>query len=102
MVTEMTSTGIAGQTIDVGSMKIYYEAQGSGDTLIFLHGSMGTGKVWEPYSHRDQFLLIENAVELYRWIPNAQLAVIPNADLFVTRTHVDQVASLVEKFAQSF
>ena len=29
--------------------KIYYESFGSGKSLIFLHGAMGTSQVWKPY-----------------------------------------------------
>ncbi len=50
------------------------------------------------WGDRDQFLPIENALELYRLIPNAQLAVVPNADHFVTRTHVVLFAELVKEF----
>jgi pimeloyl-ACP methyl ester carboxylesterase len=50
------------------------------------------------WGDRDQFLPIENAIELYRLIPSAQLAVIPNADHFVTRTRVLLFAELVKEF----
>ena len=50
------------------------------------------------WGDRDQFLPIEDAIELYRLIPNAQLAVIPNANHFVTRTHVLLFAELVKEF----
>jgi pimeloyl-ACP methyl ester carboxylesterase len=50
------------------------------------------------WGDRDQFLPIEHAIELYRLIPTAQLAVIPNANHFVTRTHVVLFAELVKEF----
>jgi pimeloyl-ACP methyl ester carboxylesterase len=50
------------------------------------------------WGDRDQFYPIEDAVELYRLIPNGQLAVIPNANHFVTRTHVLLFAELVKEF----
>ncbi|MGD2027958.1 MAG: alpha/beta hydrolase [Anaerolineales bacterium] len=50
------------------------------------------------WGDRDQFLPVENAVEMYQLIPNAQLAVIPNADHFVTRSRVDLFSSLVKEF----
>ena len=50
------------------------------------------------WGDRDQFLPIENAVELYRLIPNAELAVVPNADHFVSRTNVELFANLVKEF----
>ena len=50
------------------------------------------------WGDRDQFLPIENAVELYRLIPNAELAVVPNADHFVTRTNTELFANLVKEF----
>ena len=53
------------------------------------------------WGDRDQFLPIENAIELYRLIPRAQLAVIPNANHFVTRTHVLLFAEIVKEFVLS-
>ena len=50
------------------------------------------------WGDRDQFLPVEDAVELYRLIPNAQLAVVPNADHFVARTKVVLFAELVKEF----
>jgi pimeloyl-ACP methyl ester carboxylesterase len=35
--------------VNANGIKIHYETFGSGKPLIFLHGSMGTGKVWKPY-----------------------------------------------------
>jgi pimeloyl-ACP methyl ester carboxylesterase len=53
------------------------------------------------WGDRDQFLPVENAVELYRLIPNAQLAVVPNADHFVSRTRVALFADLITGFLSS-
>jgi pimeloyl-ACP methyl ester carboxylesterase len=53
------------------------------------------------WGDRDQFLPVEDAVELYRLIPTAQLAVVPNADHFVTRTKVMLFAELVKGFVLS-
>lgn len=53
------------------------------------------------WGDRDQFLPIENAVALYKLIPNAQLAVIPNADHFVSRSRVEQFAQLAAGFLLS-
>jgi len=53
------------------------------------------------WGDRDQFLPVEDAVELYRLIPKAQLAVVPNADHFVTRTNVKLFAELVKEFILS-
>jgi pimeloyl-ACP methyl ester carboxylesterase len=39
----------AGKFVNANGIKMYYESYGSGITLIFLHGSMGTGKVWKPF-----------------------------------------------------
>jgi pimeloyl-ACP methyl ester carboxylesterase len=50
------------------------------------------------WGDRDQFLPVEDAVELYRLIPNSQLAVLPNANHFVTRTKVMLFAELVKEF----
>jgi len=50
------------------------------------------------WGDRDQFLPVEQAVELYRALPDAQLAIIPNADHSVTRTHPAQFGQLVTAF----
>ena len=60
--------------------------------------TMPTLIVW---GDRDQFLPVEDAVALYRLIPNAQLAVVPNADHFVTRTKVMLFAEFVKEFVLS-
>jgi pimeloyl-ACP methyl ester carboxylesterase len=53
------------------------------------------------WGDRDQFLPVEDAVGVYRLIPSAQLAVVPNADHFVTRTKVGLFAELVKEFVLS-
>ena len=35
--------------VNANGINIYYESFGSGKSLIFLHGAMGTGQVWKPY-----------------------------------------------------
>lgn len=50
------------------------------------------------WGDRDQFLPVENAVDLYHLLPNAQLAVVPGADHFVTRTRVALFAGFVKVF----
>ncbi|MFQ5421149.1 MAG: alpha/beta fold hydrolase, partial [Anaerolineae bacterium] len=50
------------------------------------------------WGDRDQFLPVEQAVAVYRMLPNARLAVIPNADHFVTRTHEAQFHQIVADF----
>jgi pimeloyl-ACP methyl ester carboxylesterase len=50
------------------------------------------------WGDRDQFLPVEEAVTLYRWLPNAQLAIIPNADHMVTRTHQGEFGRIVTNF----
>lgn len=50
------------------------------------------------WGDRDQFHPVEEAVTLYRWLPNAQLAIIPNADHFVTRTHQGEFSQVVANF----
>lgn len=44
---------------------------------------------------------IEEAVTLYRRLPNARLAVIPKADHFVTRTHPGEFGRIVTNFLTS-
>lgn len=46
MSEEINSTGQTGKFLSANIINIYYESFGSGKSLIFLHGSMGTGKVW--------------------------------------------------------
>jgi pimeloyl-ACP methyl ester carboxylesterase len=53
------------------------------------------------WGDRDQFLPVEDAIALYRLIPRAQLAVVPNADHFVSRTKVTLFAELVKEFVLS-
>jgi pimeloyl-ACP methyl ester carboxylesterase len=50
------------------------------------------------WGDRDQFLPVEQAVELYRLMPNGELAVVPRADHFVSRTHVEQFAARMREF----
>lgn len=53
------------------------------------------------WGDRVQFLPVEDAIDAYRLIPSAQLAVVPNADHFVTRTKVVVFAELVKAFILS-
>lgn len=53
------------------------------------------------WGDRDQFLPVEDALALYRLLPEAQLAVIPGADHFVSRTRVELFAALVRGFLLS-
>lgn len=53
------------------------------------------------WGDRDQFLPVEDAVALYRLVPSAQLAVVPNADHFVSRTKVELFSELVKEFVLS-
>ncbi len=50
------------------------------------------------WGDRDEFLPVEDAIELYRLIPNAELAVLPNADHSISRTRVEQFANLAKDF----
>ena len=47
---------------------------------------------------RDQFIPVEDAVAMYRLIPNAELAVVPNADHSLPRTKIDVFADVVMEF----
>ena len=47
---------------------------------------------------RDQFIPVEETVELYRMIPNAELAVIPQADHAVARMKAELFADIVLDF----
>ena len=50
------------------------------------------------WGDRDQFLPVEDALELYRLLPNAELAVLPNVDHSISRTRVEQFANLTKDF----
>lgn len=50
------------------------------------------------WGDRDQFLPVEDALELYRLLPNAELAVLPNTDHSLSRTKVEQFANLAKDF----
>ena len=47
---------------------------------------------------RDQLIPIEDVVAMYRLIPNAELAVVPNADHSMPRTNVDMFTDTVMDF----
>ena len=47
---------------------------------------------------RDQFIPVEDVVAMYRLIPNAELAVVPNADHSFPRTNVKMFADTVLEF----
>ena len=47
---------------------------------------------------RDKLIPLEEAVELYRLIPHAELAVIPNADHSVSRSNAELYANFVKEF----
>ena len=53
------------------------------------------------WGDRDQFLPVDEAVTLYRWLPNARLAVIPNADHFVMRTHQLEFGRVITNFLEA-
>ena len=50
------------------------------------------------WGDRDQFLPVEDALELYRLLPNAELAVLPNTDHSLTRTKVEQFSQYAKDF----
>jgi pimeloyl-ACP methyl ester carboxylesterase len=50
------------------------------------------------WGDRDQFLPVEDAIELYRLIPNGELAVLPNTDHSLSRSRVEQFANLAKDF----
>jgi pimeloyl-ACP methyl ester carboxylesterase len=47
---------------------------------------------------RDQFIPVEDAVAMYRLIPNSELAVVPNADHSLSLTRIDMFAAIVMEF----
>lgn len=47
---------------------------------------------------RDQFIAVEDAVAMYRLIPNAELAVVPDADHSLPRTRIDTFSDTVMEF----
>jgi pimeloyl-ACP methyl ester carboxylesterase len=56
------------------------------DPILFIIGA------------KDDFIPVETAVALYRMIPNSDLAVLPNADHYIPRTHVKEFSNLVLEF----
>jgi pimeloyl-ACP methyl ester carboxylesterase len=50
------------------------------------------------WGDRDQYLPVEDALELYRLLPDAELAVLPNTDHSLSRTRVEQFANLAKDF----
>lgn len=47
---------------------------------------------------RDQFIEVEEAVKLYRMIPNSELVILPNADHSVSRDQVEKFSSTTLEF----
>jgi len=47
---------------------------------------------------KDDIIPVETAVAMYRLIPNSDLAVLPNADHYIPRTHVKEFSRLVLEF----
>lgn len=47
---------------------------------------------------RDQFIPVEDAVAIYRLIPNTELAIVPNADHSLSRTKIDIFTDVVVDF----
>jgi pimeloyl-ACP methyl ester carboxylesterase len=50
------------------------------------------------WGDRDQFLPVEDAMELYRLLPNSELAVLPNTDHSLSRTRVEQFSNYAKDF----
>jgi hypothetical protein len=44
MPVEINGESQIGKFVNANGINIYYESYGKGSALIFLHGSMGTGK----------------------------------------------------------
>ena len=51
---------------------------------------------------KDDIIPVETAVALYRMVPNSDIAVIPNADHYIPRTHVKEFSSLVLEFIKRY
>ena len=47
---------------------------------------------------KDDIIPVETAIALYRMIPNSDLAVLPNTDHYIPRTHVKEFSNLVLEF----
>lgn len=45
----MTTDSTTGQTAVINGMEMYYEVQGAGEPLIFLHGFSGCGSNWQSF-----------------------------------------------------
>lgn len=47
---------------------------------------------------RDNAIPVESAVNMFRLVPNADLAIVPNADHYLTRTNINEFSELVMAF----
>ena len=47
---------------------------------------------------RDNAIPVESAVDMFRLVPNADLAIVPNADHYLTRTNINEFSELVMAF----
>lgn len=60
------------------------------------------GRILDPtliiHGDRDQFSPLEEVLEVYRLIPNAELAVVPNADHSLSRTRVKEFSEITLDF----
>jgi pimeloyl-ACP methyl ester carboxylesterase len=70
---------------------MYYEVHGAGMPLVLLHGGFGRAlKLPAPGCHR-----LEYAVEMYRLIPHAQLAVFPGTDHAIQEKNHSTIAAFL-------
>ncbi len=70
----------------------------------FKYGDDALIKIQAPVlfviGDKDDLIPVETAVAMYRLLPNSELAVVPNADHYIPRTHVKELSNLVLEFLQ--
>lgn len=71
--------------VEANGLKIFYIEKGKGQPLILA-------------GDRDAAVSIEEAVKIYKLIPNAELAIIPGADHDVCYTKPDLFNNMVLEF----
>ena len=83
------------QTVDVQGEKLHYVEQGSGEPLIFIHGTIGDYRAWisrmQPYAQDHHVIAYSRR---YAW-PNEQ--VYDSLSDFSVRIHADDLYNLIQE-----
>ncbi|WP_149277291.1 alpha/beta fold hydrolase [Pareuzebyella sediminis] len=83
------------KSVDIRGEKLHYIEQGSGEPLIFIHGTVGDYRVWisrmEPYSNDTHVIAYSRR---YAW-PNKK--VFDQTADYSVRIHADDLYALIQK-----